>query len=108
MHKHHRYITLSGHFFGASALVVQQGAVRRAGRATFSRQWKPRRAKRPRYQHKLAAAEDDEILAKIDPKENEIIRLTPAERDGVRESGRAGARASTARTIDPKLFEYLS
>jgi TRAP-type C4-dicarboxylate transport system substrate-binding protein len=32
-------------------------------------------------QHRLAAAEDDEILAKFDPRETELIRLTPAEHD---------------------------
>jgi TRAP-type C4-dicarboxylate transport system substrate-binding protein len=31
-------------------------------------------------QHRLGALEDAEILAKIDPKENDVIELTPAER----------------------------
>jgi TRAP-type C4-dicarboxylate transport system substrate-binding protein len=32
------------------------------------------------YQRQLAAAEDAEILAKLDPAKNEVIRLTDAER----------------------------
>jgi len=105
VHRHHRYITLSGHFFGASAFVCSQAqyaswpqevqrAVERAAREATA------------YQHQLAAAEDEEILAKLDPGENELIRLSAAEHDAfvkavepVRERHRGD--------LDPKLFEYL-
>jgi len=79
IHHHHRYITLSGHFWGASALVCNaahyrgwpkdvQAAVDAAAQNATA------------YQRQLAAAEDAEILAKLDPARNEMITLTPAER----------------------------
>ena len=79
VHHYHRYITLTGHFWGASAFVCNaahywgwprdvQGAIDAAAKdATM-------------YQRQLAAAEDAEILAKLDPAKNEVIRLTDAER----------------------------
>jgi TRAP-type C4-dicarboxylate transport system substrate-binding protein len=33
-----------------------------------------------RAQRQLAAAEDDEVMGKLDPAQNEIVRLTEAER----------------------------
>ena len=79
IHKHHRYITLSGHSFGVAALLchapsfeqwtlnIQKAVTNAAIAATHK-------------QRQLAAAEDDEILAKFKPDENEIIRLTDTER----------------------------
>jgi TRAP-type C4-dicarboxylate transport system substrate-binding protein len=79
VYNHHRYITLSGHFWGASAMVcnaahyrgwpkeVQAAVDAAAGEATA-------------YQRQLAAAEDAGILAKLDPAKNEVITLTDAER----------------------------
>jgi C4-dicarboxylate-binding protein DctP len=106
VHHYHRYITLSGHLFGTSALVAGReqfdswpidvrNAVERAGNeATL-------------FQHKLAAEEDDEILSKLDPAQNEVIRLTPAEHDTFVEAvtpvidrHRGG--------VDPALFNYLA
>lgn len=105
MHKHHRYITMSGHFFGTSALVcsqaqyaswprdVQQAVETAACEATA-------------LQHKLAAGEDDEILAKIDPKENEIITLTPAERAAFVKAVEPVLERHRG-NLDPKLFDFL-
>jgi TRAP-type C4-dicarboxylate transport system substrate-binding protein len=80
VHNYHRYITLSAHFWGASVLVCNaahyrgwprdvQAAVDAAAREATA------------YQRQLAAAEDAEILAKLDPAESEVIRLNPSERD---------------------------
>ena len=106
VHRYHRYITLSGHFFGVSALVcskaqyagwpahVQQAVERAAQEATA-------------LQHKLAAEEDEDILGKIDASENEVIRLTPAERAAfVRAAEPVLARHRA--NLDPNLFAYLS
>jgi TRAP-type C4-dicarboxylate transport system substrate-binding protein len=93
VHHHHRYITLSGHFWGASALVCNaahyrawprdvQAAVDAAAREATA------------YQRRLAAAEDDEIMAKLDPAQNEVIRLTDAE------------RAEFVRVVQPVLEKY--
>jgi TRAP-type C4-dicarboxylate transport system substrate-binding protein len=79
VYHHHRYITLSGHFWGASAMVCNaehyrgwpkevQAAVDAAAREATA------------YQRQLAAAEDAGILAKLDPAKNEVIILTGAER----------------------------
>jgi tripartite ATP-independent transporter DctP family solute receptor len=68
VHRYHRYITLSSHFFGTSVLICSeaqfkswppelQQAVERAAREATA------------FQHTLAAQEDDEILAKLDPRQ---------------------------------------
>jgi TRAP-type C4-dicarboxylate transport system substrate-binding protein len=80
VHNHHRYITLSSHFWGASCFVCNaeqyrgwpqevQSAVDEAARQAT------------RYQRRLAADEDAEMMKKFDPAKNELIRLTDAERE---------------------------
>ena len=79
VHNFHRYITLTGHFWGASVLVCN---------AAHYRGWPPEvraavgaAAKdATAYQRQLAAAEDGEILAKLDPAKNEVIRLSDVDR----------------------------
>ena len=105
VHHYHRYVTLSGHFFGASAFVcsqtqyadwpreVQQAVELAAREATA-------------YQHELAAAEDNEILAKLDPEQNELIRLSAAEHDAFVKAVEP-VLAKHREDLDPKLFEYL-
>jgi len=79
VHRYHRHITLSGHLFGATLLVCNErlyqgwpeevrAAVEDAAReATL-------------LQRRLAAAEDAAILGKLNPRENEVIHLTAAQR----------------------------
>lgn len=78
VHRFHRYITLSGHFFGASAMICNAAlyaswpeAVRVAVDEAA--------ADATAYQLELAAAEDDAIMRKLDPRQNEIVKLTAAE-----------------------------
>jgi TRAP-type C4-dicarboxylate transport system substrate-binding protein len=105
IHRLHRYITLSGHLFGASAFIcnaklyqswpadVQQAIESAAREATA-------------LQRKLAAQEDIDVLAQIDPRENEVIKLSPAEHAAfVRAVEPMLARHR--KTLDPRLFEYL-
>lgn len=79
VHHHHRYITLSGHFFGGTLMVCNdehyrswpenvQAAVDEAAREATA------------LQRRLAAAEDAEMLGRFDPRENEVIHLSAAER----------------------------
>ena len=80
VHKFHRFFTLTGHFFGGTALIcnsaifdtwpkeIQQIFTETAEQAT-------------EYQWKLAHEEDDLILKKLSLEENEIIHLTDAERN---------------------------
>jgi C4-dicarboxylate-binding protein DctP len=77
--KHHRYITLTGHLFGISLMVcnraqfdawpadVQQAVIDAAHEATA-------------HQRQLAIDEDEQVLSRLDPAENEVIELTEAER----------------------------
>jgi TRAP-type C4-dicarboxylate transport system substrate-binding protein len=105
VHRLHRYITLSGHLFGASAFVcnaklyqswpaeVQQAIASAAREATA-------------LQRKLAAQEDIDVLAHIDPGENEVIKLSATEHaEFVRAVEPMLARHR--KTLDPKLFDYL-
>jgi tripartite ATP-independent transporter DctP family solute receptor len=105
VHKHHRYITLSGHIFGATAMVCN---------ATLYRSWPAdvRSAvdaaalETTAYQHQLAVAEDDEIMAKLDPRQNEVIRLTPVEHAAF-VSAVQPVLDKHCGELDPQLFEYL-
>ena len=79
VHEFHRYITLTGHIFGVTLLLcnaeiygtwpydVTDAVEAAAQEAT-------------RTQRELATAEDKDVLAKLDPDQNEIIHLTAAER----------------------------
>jgi TRAP-type C4-dicarboxylate transport system substrate-binding protein len=105
VHHHHRYITLTGHFFGASFLLCN---------ATHYRGWPPEvRAavdeaarEATALQRRLAASEDADVLAKLDPRENDVIHLTPAEHAAfVTAVGPVRARLQS--TLDPKLFVYF-
>lgn len=105
VHNHHRHITLSGHLFGAAVMICKEerywswpqgvrAAVDEAAREATS------------YQHRLAAAEDAEILAKLDPSRNEVIRLTDAERAAFIKAVQP-VLDKHRKELDPKLFAYL-
>lgn len=79
IHRYHRYLTLSGHFFGVAALLCHAPSydrwpaeVRRAVEAAAREAEAAQRA--------MAAAEDGDVLAKLDAERLEIARLTDAER----------------------------
>jgi TRAP-type transport system periplasmic protein len=105
VYKHHRYITLTGHFWGASAMVcnrehydgwpaeVQTAVDAAAAEATV-------------LQRKLAAGQDAEVLKKLDPRENEVIHRTGAERAAFI-SAVQPVLDRHRKQLDPKLFEHL-
>jgi TRAP-type C4-dicarboxylate transport system substrate-binding protein len=106
VHRYHRYITLSGHLFGTSALVCSQAqfaswpadvqqAVERAGLEATA------------FQYQLAAAEDDEILAKLDPRENEVIRLSAREHEAFVKAVQPVLDKHRA-SLDARLFQHLA
>ena len=79
IHDHHRYITLTGHLFGAAAVLCHAAsyeswpaAVRGSVDAVV--------AAATAAQRGFAAAEDDKVLRKLDPARNQVIQLSPAER----------------------------
>jgi TRAP-type C4-dicarboxylate transport system substrate-binding protein len=93
VHNYHRYITLTGHFFGATVMICNErhyqswppqvrDAVDEAARQATA------------LQLELAAAEDEQILAKLDPRRNEVIHLTDAE------------RAEFVAAVQPVLLKY--
>jgi TRAP-type C4-dicarboxylate transport system substrate-binding protein len=93
VHRHHRYITLSGHFWGGSALVCNAAHYRgwpadvRAAVDAAARE-------ATLYQRQLAEAEDVDVLAKLDPAMNDVIRLTDSE------------RAEFVRAVEPVLDRH--
>src|SRR5207249_1288434 len=105
VHRHHRYITLSGHFWGASALVCNAAHYRswpaevRAAVDVAARE-------ATAYQRQLAAAEDDEIMAKLDPAANDVIRLTDSERGAFIRAVQPVVE-KYRKQLDAKLFAYL-
>jgi TRAP-type transport system periplasmic protein len=105
VHRHHRYITLSSHFWGASAIVCN--AAHYAGwpaDVRFAVDAAAREA--TAYQRRLAVAEDAEIMTKLDPVANDVIRLTQGERAAFVAAVRPVVETHRRR-LDPKLFAYL-
>jgi len=105
MHKHHRYITLSGHFFGLSLLLCNretfekwpsalQKSVRAAARTATA------------LQHKLAAEQDDVVLPKLRANGNEVIFLQPEERRAFEEKV-APVQDRYRKKFGPELFALL-
>jgi len=106
VHNFHRYITLSGHFWGASVLVCNAAHYRgwpRDVQAAVDAAAKDATA----YQRQLAAAEDAKILAKLDPAKNEVIRLTDAER-GAFIKAVAPVLDKVRSKVDPSIFSALN
>ena len=106
VHRHHRYITLSSHFFGASFMIVNahhyaswpgdvREAVDEAARQATA------------LQRQLAASEDEDVLVKLEGGDTEIIRLTAAEHGAFVDAVQPVLARHRAR-LDPKLFESLA
>ena len=84
-HKHHRYITLSGHFFGMVLLLIQNdtftGWPEHVQSAVIESVNVATQAQRD-----FAAAEDADIMAALGSLDNEIIDLTECERATFRDA----------------------
>jgi TRAP-type C4-dicarboxylate transport system substrate-binding protein len=105
VHRHHPFITLTGHFFGASFLLCNashyagwpaevRAAVDEAAREATA------------LQRRLAASEDQDVLARLDPRENDVIHLTAAEHAAFVDAVQP-VRARLEQNLDPKLFDLL-
>src|SRR5687768_5519109 len=103
--KLHRYITLTGHFFGASALICN-AALYESWPEDVRHALDTAAREATALQHRLAAEEDETILAKIDSNENDLIRLTPSEHEAFVKAVEP-VLAKYRKSLDPKLFEYL-
>ena len=78
IHKHHRYITLSGHVYGVACLMANR-AQYESWPAAVQRAVDIAAAEATVLQRQLAAAEDEEMLKRMDPVQNEVVRLTTEE-----------------------------
>ena len=105
VHKHHRYITLTGHFWGASAMVCNQEHYRswpKEVQEAVGAAAKEATA----LQRKLAAEQDTEVLVKFDSRNNEVIHLTDAEHAAFVAAVQP-VLAKYRQELGPKLFAYL-
>ena len=105
VHRYHRFITLTGHFWGASAFVCNAAHYRgwpRDVQAAVDAAAKDATAN----QRQLAAAEDAEIIAKLDPAKNEVIRLTDEERAAFIKAVEP-VLAAQRNTLEPRLLACL-
>lgn len=105
VHRHHRYITLTGHFFGVSFMICNEreyrswpGEVRAAVDEAA--------LEATALQRRLAASEDGDVLSKLDPRENEVTWLTAAE-EAAFVAAVQPVLARYRTLLDPKLFEHL-
>lgn len=106
VHAHHRFITLTGHFFGVSLMLFNE---------SHYRSWPPEvqaavedaAREATAVQRDLAAAEDAGILRKLDPHQNEVIRLSATERAAFVKAVQP-VLAKYRQRLDPRLFAYLS
>lgn len=106
VHKFHRHITLSGHFFGASAMICN--AAHYAAWSASVRTAVDEAAQiATAYQHQLAAAEDAAVLAKMNAQENDIVELTPAQQAAF-VTAMAPVLAQHRGQIDARLFTMLA
>ena len=105
LHRHHRYITLSGHFFGAAVLLCNeaqfgqwpvevQGAVGEAAAAATA------------AQRSFAANDDETMLAALREAGNEVVTLSSRERAGFA-AAVAPLVATQRQRFGAELFQYL-
>jgi len=105
VHKFHRYITLSGHFFGASALAFNERAYQ-SWPAEVREAVDAAALEATAVQHELAAAEDAAILARLDARENDLVQLTDIERAAFIAAVQP-VLAKYRQELPPRLFGYL-
>ncbi len=79
IHTHHRYLTLSSHFFGAAVLLCH-GDSYDAWPADVQHVVRSAAAEATQLQRQFAAAEDDDILSRLDPVQNDIEHLSATAR----------------------------
>ena len=105
VHRHHRYITLSSHFFGASFMLCN---------ASHYNGWPhdvraavdDAAIEATALQRRLAASEDQDVLAKLDPRENDVVQLTP-EQHAAFVAAVEPVRAKRQGELDPELLALL-
>ena len=105
VHHHHRYITLTAHFWGASAFVCN-AALYRSWPKDVQAAVDAAAQEATAYQRQLAAVEDMVIMKKLDPAENEVIELSERERHAFRAAVQP-VLDKYRKQLDPKWFASL-
>jgi TRAP-type C4-dicarboxylate transport system substrate-binding protein len=80
VHQYHRFFTLTGHFFGGTAFICNS-EIFDSWSEEVKEVFNTSAKLATEYQWKLASEEDELILKKINPLENEIIHLSDQERE---------------------------
>jgi TRAP-type C4-dicarboxylate transport system substrate-binding protein len=105
VHRYHRHLTLTGHFFGASFLLANareyaswpadvRAAVDEAAPQAIA------------LERRLAASEDADVLTRLDPAQNDVVHLTAAEHAAFVDAV-APVLAKHRARLDPALFALL-
>ncbi len=106
VHKYHRYHTLTGHFFGASAFICN--AKTYAGWPADIRAAVDEAAQEAtRFQRQLAAAEDEAMLKKLKAEDVELITPSTTEHAAF-VAALAPMLEKYKRALDPALFAFLA
>lgn len=85
IHKFHRHITLTGHFFGAAVLLCN-GKALDGWSGEFRDALTEAAAEATAAQRGFAAAEDAHVLSQLNPDENDVLELTDTERKSFQEA----------------------
>ena len=102
---HHRYITLTGHFFGM-ALVMVNDAIFSAWPEDIQQAVQDSVDVATQAQRGFAQAEDEEVMAALDPSENDIVELSADERKAFQDAVQPLVAKHRARLGD-RLFELV-
>ena len=105
VHRYHRHITLTSHFFGASFLIADAREYA-SWPAEVGAAVDAAAPEATALQRRLAASEDADVLAKLRPDENEVVHLTAAEHAAFVAAVEPVLSKHRA-ALDPKLFASL-
>lgn len=106
VHHYHRHLTLTGHLFGGTVMIVNE-RVFRNWRADVQQAVLESAREATVHQRALAAAEDAAVLARLEPACNETIVPDAAEREAFVAAAAPVVRRHRA-GFDPKVLDWLA
>jgi TRAP-type C4-dicarboxylate transport system substrate-binding protein len=106
IYRHHRYLTLTGHFF-AVAFLLCHAASHRGWPEEVRRAVDEAAREATAAQRAMAAAEDGEVLAKLEPAGTDVVRLTDAARAAFADAV-APVVAQLRDRLGARLFDHLA
>jgi TRAP-type C4-dicarboxylate transport system substrate-binding protein len=105
VHRYHRYITLTGHFFGASFMIANERQYR-SWPAEVQAAVDEAALQATALQRQLAASEDRDVLARLGPPGNDVTQLAADEHAAFVAAVQPVLARYRAR-LDPALFAAL-